>query len=117
MALLLPARARIESFKEREAVCKHIVVIWICGEKPAESQVDPSRLVTRELAVAKVRLVHDLGEMREPAGPEAGPLDGGVEGAVVSHVAELGLLGVEGDPVRPALAGAIEEERRLPSDE
>src|SRR5258705_10001023 len=117
MALLLPARARIESFKEREAVCKHIVVIWICGEKPAESQVDPSRLVTRELAVAKVRLVHDLGEMREPAVPKAGPLDECLEGAVVSHVAELGLRGVEGNRVRRELVGASEEERRLRIDE
>src|SRR5258705_68772 len=56
MALLLPARARIEPFEEREAVCKHFVVIWIRGEKPSESQVDPARLVARKLTVAKVRL-------------------------------------------------------------
>src|ERR1700682_2615234 len=117
MALLLPARARIEPFEEREAGCKHIVVIWIRGEKPAESQVDPARLGARELPVAKVRLVNDLGEMREPAVPKAGPLDERLERAIVPDVAELGLRGVEGDRVRGELAGASEEERCLRIDE
>src|SRR6185295_21438 len=91
MVLLLPARAGIEPFEEREAVGEHVVVVWIGGEKPADGQVDPARLVARELAVAKVRLVNDLGQMREPAVPQAGALQEGLEGAVVPVVTELGL--------------------------
>ena len=76
-------------------MCKHIVVIWIRGEKPAEGQVDPARLVARELAVAKVRLVHDLREPREATIPKPGPLQQRFEGAVVTLVGELSIKHIE----------------------
>jgi hypothetical protein len=63
---LLAARARVDSFEERETVCKHFVVIRMSREKSADHHIDPARLISRELAVAKVCLVHDLG------GSEAG---------------------------------------------
>jgi hypothetical protein len=98
-------------------VCKHVIVVGIRGEKTAEGQVDPARLVARKLPVAKVRLVNDLGQMREPAVAKAGPLDECLEGAIVADVAELGLRGVEGDRIRRELVAASEEERGLRIDE
>ena len=66
---------------------QHFVVIRVRGEEAADGQVDPTGLVARELAVAQVRLVNDLGEMREAAVAQARALQEGFERAVVPVVA------------------------------
>src|SRR5438094_453105 len=86
-------------------------------EKSADHQIDPARLVSRELAVAKVRLVDDLRESREAAIPKAGPLDECLEGAVVPDVAELGTGRIELDCLRGKLPRIREHERGVGIDE
>ena len=98
-------------------MCEHFVVIGMGREKPADHQIDPARLIARELAVAKVCLVDDLRESREAAIPKAGPLDECLEGAVVPDVAELGTGRIELDCLRGKLPRIREHERGVGIDE
>src|SRR2546425_11896198 len=86
-------------------------------EEPADREIDPARLVSRELAVAKVRLVDDLRETREAAIPQPGPLQEGLEGAVVADVAELGPGRIERDGLLGTLPRVREHECRVGIDE
>ena len=96
---------------------EHLLVIRMRREEPADREIDPARLVSRELAVAKIRLVDNLRESREAAIPKAGPLEECLEGAVVPDVAELGPGRVERDGLLGELPRVREHERGVGVDE
>src|SRR5205823_15003693 len=106
-----------ESFEEREPVGENVVVIRMGREKSADHQIDPARLIARELAVAKVCLVDNLRESRQAAIPKAGSLDECLEGAVVPDVAELGAGRIELDCLRGKLLRVRKHERGVRIDE
>src|SRR5438034_1140057 len=66
-------------------------------EEPADREIDPARLIARELAIAKVRLMDNLSESRQAAISKACPLEECLEGAVIPDVAELGAGRIERD--------------------
>src|SRR5947207_15923387 len=86
-------------------------------EEPADREIDPARLIARELAIAKVRLMDNLSESRQAAISKACPLDECLEGAVIPDVAELGAGRVEGDCLRGELSRLREQERGVGIDE
>src|SRR5215813_3233745 len=113
MGSLLAAHARVEPFEEGHAVCEHFVVIGVSREKPTDHHIDPARLISRELAVAKVRLVHDLGEPCHALITQPSPLHERFERAVLSDVAELGPWRIERYRVRREIVRIREQEGRV----
>ena len=93
-----------------------MVVVRNRQEGP-DRHVDATSLRVRVLAVAKVSLVHDLGEPHEAAIAELRPLDQGLERAVLPLVAQLDPGRVEGNGVLRELGGRREDEDRVRVDE
>src|SRR5687767_8805546 len=92
-----PRRARIEPFEERDAMGQYPLVIGIRGEEPPDRDVDPARLLARELAVSQIGFMHDLGETPKPTIPKPGPLHQRLERAIVAVVAKVHARCVEGN--------------------
>src|SRR5438046_9430781 len=86
-------------------------------EEPADREIDPARLIARELAIAKVRLMDNLSESRQAAISKACPLEECLEGAVIPDVAELGAGRIERDGFLGKLPWVREHERRVGIDE
>ena len=91
-------------------MCQRLVVALDRGEEPAQNQIEAARLVARELAVAEISLVDDLGDGRQPAVAKPRAVKQCLERAVIPLVAELDARHVEGDRVGWQLVDRCEDE-------
>src|SRR5690242_15113913 len=108
---------RVEALEQRHALREHLVVVARRGQQGADGHVDAARLLVRILAVAQVRLVHDLGEMDQAPVPQPRLLDERLERAVLAPVTQLDARGIEGNRVGRKRGRRREHEHRLGIDE
>src|SRR5215813_5640830 len=97
---------RVESIEQRQPLGERLLVVLHSGQEPAQDKVEPARLFAREFFVAKISLVDDLGNRRQAAVAKSRAVQQGLEGAVISVVAELDAGHVEGDGARRHLIGS-----------
>src|SRR2546422_3543900 len=101
--LRLLLQHRVEPIEDRHPALEQLVIVRRDLNEAVDRQVHARGLVTGELAVVQVGLVHDLGHRPDPAILEAEPPDQGLERAVLAVMAEVRAENIKRDP----LAGGV----------
>src|SRR5712692_790497 len=107
----------VEPIEQRHPALEQLVVVVERGGERQDRQVHARGLAPRELAVAQIRLVDDLGDRAEAPVPDAPALQERLERAVLALVAELRAEHVERDPLRRRVRRVGELEARLVVEE
>src|SRR5262249_1831573 len=97
--LRLLLQHRVQPVEDRHTLRQELVIVRRrLGERP-DGQVDAGRLVSGELAVAQVGLVHDLGDELHASILHAEALHERLERAVLPVVSVLGAEHIERNPL------------------